>query len=98
MLNLREAKLSLEEQLRVESEKTAVLNTKLVHNSKELEKVVARSTDRKGKIQLMSKEISELRLALEQSRWSNEVARVEREREVADVERQKEALEIKYTY
>ena len=66
-----------------------MLNTKLVHNSKELEKVVARSTDRKGKIQLMSKEISELRLALEQSRWSNEVARVEREREVADVERDK---------
>eukprot|EP00946_MAST-07B_sp_MAST-7B-sp1_P002306 g2306.t1 len=97
VLNLREAKLSLEEQLSMESEKVAELDTKLVHNCKELEKVVAKSTERKSKIQLMSKEISELRLALEKSHWSNEVARVEREREVADVERQKEALNMKYT-
>jgi hypothetical protein len=94
---LQEAKLSVDEELRVNAEKVAVLESQHVANGKEMDRLRMKSTERKGKIQVMGKEVSELRLALEQSQWSVQVARLEREREVADSERQREALQIEHS-
>lgn len=90
----QEAKLSLEEDLKMVSEKAAVLEATLSSTNIELERVRNKSSERKSKIHTLTQEISEVKLSLDQSQWSVQSARLERDRDVADKERQIETLQI----